>query len=111
MAIRNRDEELSKEDRLRQILEGNTGGKNSRTSSSNSSNPALRRDNERTYSVNPADAKTEAIVMFKLLCSLNEGNTGRVNERPEMAKIQIEKMKDMGYDINQIYMSLTGLLK
>jgi len=53
-----------------------------------------------------ADGRVEGYLVFRLVESMNMGNSGAFHGRPEMARRQIEELKNLGYDLNQIYNSI-----
>ena len=58
-----------------------------------------------------AGSQAESYLVFLLLCSLNEGNSGMFHDRPKMAQRQVEELSKLGYDVNQIYNTLFDLRK
>lgn len=48
----------------------------------------------------------ESVLIFKLLLSLNQGNTGMFHGRIEMAEKQLDKLKEEGYNLEEIYKSI-----
>lgn len=57
-------------------------------------------------SAGAADSRVEGYLVFRLVESMNMGNSGVFYGRPESAKRQIEELKNLGYDLNQIYSSI-----
>lgn len=80
--------ELTKEEKLEQIMRNqlNTKGKEASIAGSSSS-----------------DVKVEAFLAFELMKSLNAGNSGMFHDRAKMAKRELEELQNLGYDLNQIY--------
>lgn len=58
-----------------------------------------------------SDSRIEGFLLFKLVCSMNEGNSGVFHGRPEMAKRQLDEIQKLGYDLNQIYNSFYDISK
>ena len=50
----------------------------------------------------------EGYLLFKLVISLNQGNSGNILGRPEMAKRQLDEMVKLGYDLDKIYEVMIG---
>lgn len=80
--------ELTKEEKLQQIMKNQLEGPKKEASIIGSSSP---------------DSEVEAFLVFQLVNSLNAGNSGMFHDRAKMAKRELEELQNLGYDLNQIY--------
>ena len=49
------------------------------------------------------DVEAEGYLLFQLVLSLNNGNVGDAESRPEIAKQQLKKIDELGYSLKGIY--------
>lgn len=87
---KNKEDEISSEETLKKLIKTQAEDKVS-------NNKPL---------MGTTDKKVEAVLVFKLVCSLNQGNSGAFYGRVEMAKKQVEELEKLGYDLTDIYNSI-----
>lgn len=92
---KNNQEKLIKEEKLARIMHSQVENKHS----------------IEKLNIHNVDSNVEGFLVFKLVCSMNEGNSGVFHGRPEMARRQLDEIQKLGYDLNQIYNSFSNMTK